>query len=155
MSRRNGDLATVIVEMCRDMCDLAHVLGRCTTMPSPNDETHKEAIKGALGEVYVQILSLRALVLTLGDVAGFDTTEIMPDRDKMPDDVQEKIKNLTGFMRGESDLTEENEQGVQETVDEIVDEIIPDKTTAEKVKGDVASLLQKLRKRRGDDGDKE
>lgn len=155
MSRLNGDLATVIVEMCRDMCDLAHVLGRCTTMPSPNDETHKDAIKETLNEVYVQILNLRSLVLTLGDVAGFDTTEIMPDRDKMPDDVKEKIKNLTGFMRGENDLTEENTQEVQETVDEIVDDAIPDKTTAEQVKGDVASLLQKLKKRRGDDGDKE
>ena len=78
MSNAATDLASVIVLICHEMCDIAHVLSRCTTIPTPDNDDHKEEIKAGISGLYSDLQQLRATALSLGDVAGFDTTEIKP-----------------------------------------------------------------------------
>ncbi len=149
---QQSDLSSAVVGMCRTLCDMAHVLSRMTMIPTPNDEAHKDAIKGGLGELYGSMIKTQAQLLALGDIAGFDVTEIQPESG-VPDDVAEKIKEITGFIRGEGDLKPETKDQIIEAAEEEIDKTDMDEEEKEEAKDQVSDLLQKLanRKKKGDD----
>ena len=145
-----SDLVSVTMVACRDLCDMAHVLGRLVTMPTPNDDLHKQAIKGAIDLLYKNIMLSRAQLLALGDIANFDTTEIQPGIN-VPDEIREKIDKITGFIRGENDLDEETKEVMKEKLGEVIEntDLPKEKKDAEKDK--VSDLIKQLADRRKKD----
>ena len=79
MSDEARDLPATIVGLCKDLCDIAHALSRATCMPDPADDKTRDVIKEGIISTAQGIKETAASVLTLGVVAGFDTTEIHPD----------------------------------------------------------------------------
>ena len=142
-----SDLVSVTMVVCRDLCDMAHVLSRLTMMPTPNDNLHKQAIKGAIDSLYKNVMMSRAQLLALGDIANFDTSEIQPGIN-VPNEIREKIDLMTGFIRGENDLDEETKEEMRETLDASIDDIdMPEKDKKE-AKDSVSDLINRLANRR-------
>lgn len=142
-----SDLISVAMVLCRDLCDMAHVLSRLTMMPTPNDNLHKQAIKGAIDSLYKNVMMSRAQLLALGDIANFDTSEIQPGIN-VPNEIREKIDLMTGFIRGENDLDEETKEEMRETLDASIDDIdMPEKDKKE-AKDSVSDLINRLANRR-------
>ena len=142
-----SDLISVAMVLCRDLCDMAHVLSRLTMMPTPNDNLHKQAIKGAIDSLYKNVMMSRAQLLALGDIANFDTSEIQPGIN-VPNEIREKIDLMTGFIRGENDLDEETKEEMRETLDASIDDIdMPEKDKKE-AKDSVSDLIKRLANRR-------
>ena len=142
-----SDLISVAMVLCRDLCDMAHVLSRLTMMPTPNDNLHKQAIKGAIDSLYKNVMMSRAQLLALGDIANFDTSEIQPGIN-VPNEIREKIDQITGFIRGENDLDEETKEEMRESLDASIDDIdMPEKDKKE-AKDSVSDLINRLANRR-------
>tara|TARA_R110001583_G_scaffold1177_4_gene9792 strand:+ start:13593 stop:14072 length:480 start_codon:yes stop_codon:yes gene_type:complete len=142
-----SDLISVAMVLCRDLCDMAHVLSRLTMMPTPNDNLHKQAIKGAIDSLYKNVMMSRAQLLALGDIANFDTSEIQPGIN-VPNEIREKIDLMTGFIRGENDLDEETKEEMRESLDASIDDIdMPEKDKKE-AKDSVSDLINRLANRR-------
>lgn len=142
-----SDLISVAMVLCRDLCDMAHVLSRLTMMPTPNDNLHKQAIKGAIDSLYKNVMMSRAQLLALGDIANFDTSEIQPGIN-VPNEIREKIDLMTGFIRGENDLDEETKEEMRESLDASIDDIdMPEKDKKE-AKDSVSDLIKRLANRR-------
>ena len=142
-----SDLISVAMVLCRDLCDMAYVLSRLTMMPTPNDNLHKQAIKGAIDSLYKNVMMSRAQLLALGDIANFDTSEIQPGIN-VPNEIREKIDLMTGFIRGENDLDEETKEEMRESLDASIDDIdMPEKDKKE-AKDSVSDLIKRLANRR-------
>lgn len=156
---QQSDLISVTMVLCRDLCDMAHVLSRMTTMPVPNDEVHKEAIKGGIDALYKKVMMSRAQLCALSDIANFDATEIKPNGN-LPDATREKIDRITGFLRGENDLDEETKKEVEEIIDVALNATDMPEEEKKEAKTGVSDMLQQLADRRKkkedeEDGDNE
>jgi hypothetical protein len=73
------DFNATVVGMCKDLCDIAHVLSRATCIPGPEDQYQRDLINSGLRMTTKGILETTAAVLTLATIAPFDTTEIEPE----------------------------------------------------------------------------
>ena len=152
---QQSDLISVTMTLCRDLCDMAHVLSRMTTMPAPNDETHKEAIKGCISSLYGRVMIARAELCALGDIANFDTAEIIPGGGNIPQEIRDKIDKITGFIRGENDLDPETTKSLADVVDLTIDKTdIPEKKK-EQAKSKIGDLINQLNVRRKENKEKE
>ena len=150
-----GDLASGVIDMCRQLCDIAHVLSRMTLIPTPKDNFHKDTIKEGLKSLNGDIQVTRARVLALSDLAVFDSTEIRPEPEDVDEDVQAKIDALVSLAQGEKDMSDEDvadavEAGIEMDMEEEgVDE---DDRDEEKDKT-ISELLNNLAKRNKDNND--
>ena len=147
-----GDLASGIVDMCRQLCDIAHVLSRMTLIPTPKDDFHKNTIKEGLKGLNENIQMTRAQVLALSDLAVFDSTEIKPDPKDVDEDIQSKIDALVSLAHGDKDLDDED---VAEAVDaglemELEQEGVDEDDKAEEKDKTMSEILKNLAKRNKD-----
>jgi len=119
MSDEARDLPATIVGLCKDLCDIAHALSRATCMPDPADDKTRDVIKEGIISTAQGIKETAASVLTLGVVAGFDTTEIHPDGmgDAKFQSVREKAIGLvdTADLKDDPEYQEQEEDEPFET----------------------------------------
>ena len=113
MSDEARALPATIVGLCKDLCNIAHVLSRATCMPDPADDKARDVIKEGIISTAQGIKETAASVLTLGVVAGFDTTEIHPDGmgDAKFQSVREKAIGLvdTADLKDDPEYQEQEE----------------------------------------------
>jgi len=150
-----GDLASGVVDMCRQLCDIAHVLSRMTLIPTPKDDFHKNTIKEGLKGLNENIQLTRAQVLALSDLAVFDSTEIRPDPEDLDEDFQSKIDALVSLARGDKDLDDEDvadavDAGIEINMEE---EGVDEEDKAEEKDKTISELLNNLAKRNKDNND--
>ena len=111
MSNEARDLPATIVGLCKDLCDIAHALSRATCMPDPADDKARDTIKAAIMATAQGVKETAASVLSLGVVAGFDTTEIHPDgmSDAEFQSVREKAIGLVDDLKDDPEYQEQDE----------------------------------------------
>ena len=170
MSDEATDLPATIVGLCKDLCNIAHVLSRATCMPDPADDKARDVIKEGIISTAQGIKETAASVLTLGVVAGFDTTEIHPDgmSDTEFQSVREKATGLvdTADLKDDPEYQEQDEEEpfdpdpeseyeditpVQESEQEEEVEAEPEEPKSMGVQ----ELLAKLKDRRGKDDEEQ
>ena len=168
----NKDLSATIVGLCKDLCDIAHALSRATCMPDPADDKTRDVIKEGIISTAQGIKETAASVLTLGVVAGFDTTEIHPDgmSDTEFQSVREKATGLvdTADLKDDPEYQEQDEEEPFDPDD--ASDLDPEEPfdpepdeQEEEVEAEpeepksmgVQELLAKLKDRRGKDGEEQ
>ena len=84
-----SDLISVAMVLCRDLCDMAHVLSRLTMMPTPNDNLLKKILQSELVSEETKEEMRESLDASIDDID-------MPEKDKKEakDSVSDLINRL-------------------------------------------------------------
>ena len=127
MSEEARDLPATVVRMCKDLCDIAHALSRATCMPDPKDDEHKRLVKLGLEATAFGVKEVAVSVMTLGVIAGFDTSEVKPDG--MSDETYERALEKARAMAEEKSTEEEAQEARDEALKEHLEEELKNEST--------------------------